>query len=200
MLEIYDSFERGGNRLGKIKENASRILLGTPKEVKALLQLIPVDAGKSLNTPELNSLSIALSALAFPSFYELLSFVAKQFKVQNLVSRASINQKMAAIYGNSRATSLGIDAMIPMLVEAGFLQRVSLGKYSIGTLSFSLNSLVAEFWIRAEIILTHSRAILAEELLHHPWNDFCPGVELALKAPKILKMETMVGNKVYIRL
>lgn len=201
VIDLLAQYPRGGNRLDKAREHATKIFVGEKKESAKLAKFFPHESSAFFSEHEIEMIAIALSALSYPAFYHLLVTVAQQFKVQPVVSRAFINQKMGDIYGGNRSIAHGVDAIIPMLVESGLIQRKSTGLYEKGIIEHRVISLsVCEYWVRVDLILSGSKAFLADELVHHPWSEYCPGIEQVLLNPKLLKIDTMVGSKAYIRL
>ncbi len=201
IVESLSHHPRGVNRLEKMRRYAQRILLATTKDIEALIKLIPSQSSLVLGVHEFKLIAIALSALAYPAFYQLLVIIAQQFKVQNVVSRTFINQKMGDIYGGNRTMAVGVDAIIPMLVESGLIQRKSTGLYEKGIVEPRvISQSVCEYWVRVDLLLSGSKAFSTDELMHRPWNEYCSGIEQVLGNPKLLKIETMAGIKSYIKL
>jgi len=199
--ESLAQYPRGANRLKKMRQNAQKILFGTANDISALISLLSSENSTVLGLHEIKLIAIALCALTYPAFYQLLVMIARQFKVQTVVSRAFINQKMADLYGGNRTLAIGVDAIIPMLVESGLIQRRTTGLYEKGVDdSRVIGKSVCEYWVRVDLLLSGNKAFSADELIHHPWSDYCPGIEHVLVNPKLLKIETMVGSKAYITL
>lgn len=201
IVESLAQHPHGANRLEKMRQYTQKILFGTSKDISALIKLFSSGGSPVLGEHEIKLIAIALSTLAYPAFYQLLVILARQFKVQTVVSRAFINQKMGDIYGGNRTMAVGVDAIIPMLVESGLIQRKSTGLYEKGIVETRvISQSVCEYWVRADLLLSGSKALFADELVHRPWNEYCPGVEQVLLNPKLLKIATIVGSKAYIRL
>lgn len=198
---LLAQYPRGTNRLDKIREHASKIFIGMKEESVKLTKFFPSTISAYLTTHEIKMIAIAISALAYPAFYKLLVLVAQQFKVQPVVSRTFINLQMGNIYGGSRSSAHAVDAILPMLVEAGLIQRSSNGLYEKAIKEpVNLSQSVCEYWIRVDLLLSGNRALSSEEIIHRPWNDFCPGVENVIENLKMLKLERMSGGQSYVKL
>ncbi len=59
-----------------------------------------------------------------------MCILGKCFHVQDQISRKLLEEKIAEIYGFNKAISNAIDHSIPTLVEAGFIERPSVGIYT----------------------------------------------------------------------
>ena len=138
---------------------------------------------------------LCLLTNTFPITYDLLCTVATVMKVQPQVSRSFINQKMSAKYGSNRTLIIGIDALIPMLIELGAIERYKIGVYNVGAQLTITNPIVAELYVVTDIILSGSKSISLDETAYRPWYFF-NHVDLSnIISMKILKLtEGRVGG------
>lgn len=77
----------------------------------------------------------ALYNSAFPFSYEEVCILGKYFHVQDQVSRKLLEEKISEIYSFNKSISNAIDYSIPTLVEAGFIERPTVGVYTKPTLN-----------------------------------------------------------------
>lgn len=195
ILERMLGVTTGENRVKKATIYAHQIL----NRPKNLLSFIEKSIGASVyeKLPEQDRKAVILCLVAntFPITYDLLCAIATVFKVQEQVSRAYINHKMAALYGSNRTLAIGIDALMPMLIELGTLERVKMGVYKVGSQPTISHPAVAELYVATDIALSGSKSIALDETTYRPWFFFNQ-VELSKGATfKLLRMtEGRVGG------
>lgn len=73
----------------------------------------------------------AMMCCAYSIFYDTVSILGKYFHVQEHVNRLFLLQKLSEKYGSNRALDIAFDCVMPMLIEAGMLERHSPGVYSM---------------------------------------------------------------------
>lgn len=81
--------------------------------------------------------AIVVTALYYSAFlfnYEEVCILGKYFHAQEQISRKLLEETISEIYGFNKTTSNAIDYSIPTLVEAGFIERPSVGIYTRPTL------------------------------------------------------------------
>ena len=76
-------------------------------------------------------LFVALMSGAYTIFYDTLAILGKYFHVQEEVSRDLLLKKLSEKYGNNRMLDVAFDCVMPMLVEAGFIERPAPGIYTM---------------------------------------------------------------------
>lgn len=76
-------------------------------------------------------LFVALMSGAYTIFYDTLAILGKYFHVQEEVSRELLLKKLSEKYGNNRMLDVAFDCVMPMLVEAGFIERPAPGVYAM---------------------------------------------------------------------
>lgn len=190
----------GENRAKKAAMYGHQILT-RPKKILAFIEKsIGASVYEKLSEQDRKAVILCLAANTFPITYDLLCAIATVFKVQEQVSRTFINQKMAALYGSNRTLAVGIDALMPMLIELGTLERVKNGVYRVGSQPIIINSAVAELYVATDINLSGSKSIALDETNYRPWFFFNK-VELQSDDKfKLLKLtEGRVGGG-YVRL
>lgn len=76
-------------------------------------------------------LFVAMMSGAYTIFYDTLAILGKYFHVQEEVSRELLLKKLSEKYGNNRMLDVAFDCVMPMLVEAGFIERPAPGIYAM---------------------------------------------------------------------
>lgn len=76
-------------------------------------------------------LFVAMMSSAYTIFYDTLAILGKYFHVQEEVSRELLLKKLSEKYGNNRMLDVAFDCVMPMLVEAGFIERPAPGIYAM---------------------------------------------------------------------
>ena len=74
-------------------------------------------------------LFVAMMSGAYTIFYDTLAILGKYFHVQEEVSRELLLKKLSEKYGNNRMLDVAFDCVMPMLVEAGFIEKPVPGVY-----------------------------------------------------------------------
>lgn len=119
---------KGENRLKKSLRIVNKIILRSP-----LLEFIEENkqsikqAIKKKHDRNLILISLLNSSFAFS--FDTLQLLGKYLSVQDLVNREIIKKALASVYGGNRATENAIDSVIPMFIEAGLIERPTLGVY-----------------------------------------------------------------------
>ena len=185
----------GENRARKATMYAHHIL-SRPKKFLSFIEKSITAAGyEKLSEADRKAVILCLVVNTFPITYDLLCAIATVFKVQECASRAFINQKMSALYGSNRTVAVAIDALMPMLIELGALERVKMGVYRVGSQPIIIHPAVAELYVATDIALSGSKSIALDETNYRAWFFF-NRVELAKGGRfKLLKMtDGMVGG------
>ena len=76
-------------------------------------------------------LFVAMMSSAYTIFYDTLAILGKYFHVQDEVSRELLLKKLSEKYGNNRMLDVAFDCVMPMLVEAGFIERTVPGIFAM---------------------------------------------------------------------
>ena len=127
---------------------------------------------QNLSDNDRKAVMICLFALTFPIANEILIAFSVSFKVQDLISKRVILEKMGAMYGSNRSMHIGVDESIPFFLECGILKRQKIGIYARGINLKITNSFVTEMIIYANIKLSASKSILVDELSFKPWYSY----------------------------
>lgn len=165
-------FTNGPNRAAKAASIAGTILTRPEPILKVLANNLSAETYNRLPESERKALVLALLAYSYPIAYSFLVTLAVGFKAQSMINRTFINQKMSAIYGGNRVCALAVDALIPMLIELGAIQRVKHGIYGQSPQKLIQTSIIVEAYIYTDIFLSGSRTILVSDTVSRPWYQF----------------------------
>jgi hypothetical protein len=94
------------------------------------------------------------------------------FKVQEIISKRVIREKMGAIYGSNRSMHIGVDETMSLILDVGLLERVKTGLFRMSPKLKISVQLAAEIVIYTDIILSSSKTVLIEDLVSKPWYLF----------------------------
>ena len=115
----------------------------------------------SLTENDRKTVLISLYALTFPIAYDILVAFSAGFKVQEVISKRVVLEKMGALYGSNRSMHIGVDETIPLFLDCGIITRQKIGIYAKDlTLKIS-NNFVLELIIYSNIKLSGSKSILS---------------------------------------
>lgn len=167
-------FTGGANRAHKATQYAVTILSRPAPLLEVLKQHLSVDVYLRLPEHERKALITALLACAFPLAYDLLIALAAGFKVQTQLSKATMDQKMSALYGSNRTLDIAIEALLPMCIELGLIVRAKPGVYTLAPASPLQTPIIAEAYLYADIMCSGSKSILAGQIESRPWYVFHP--------------------------
>lgn len=72
---------------------------------------------------------VALINAVYEFGYDITTILGKFFHVQEELSTKLITSKMSVKYGNNRSLPNGMNAILPMYIEAGLIRRPKIGTY-----------------------------------------------------------------------
>lgn len=128
-MELSSSDRAGENRIKK-----SVLLLNRLTTKNRLLPYLEQDKpsveSMLCNRFDRPLLMVALMSSAYTIFYDTLSLLGKYFHAQDEVGRALLVPKLCEKYGGNRSLFKAYNCVIPMLMEANFLQRDQPGIYT----------------------------------------------------------------------
>lgn len=194
-LKYILEFTKGENRAKKSLSHLTSIITKNANLLNQLAKHTKNDF-KSLNDNDRKAIVICLFALTFPIANDILIAFAVGFKVQVLISKRVILEKMGAMYGSNRSMHIGVDETIPLLLECGILKREKIGIYTKGIILKTNNTFISELIIYSHIKLSGSKTILVDELNFKPWfSYFDLSIETILNLNQLLsKKESAVGK------
>ena len=162
----------GENRAKKASMYVYQVLSRPKKILLFIEKSVGASVYEKLSEPDRKAVILCLLASTFPIVYDLLCAIATVFKVQEYASRAFINKKISALYGSNRTTAIAIDALLPMLIELGTLERVKTGVYKVGSQPILMHPSVGELYVATDISLSGSKSISLDEIKHRSWFFF----------------------------
>ena len=170
-LKYILEFTKGENRAKKTLSHLVSIINKNSILLKSLSKQLKGNF-QNLSDNDRKAVMICLFALTFPIANEILIAFSVSFKVQDLISKRVILEKMGAMYGSNRSMHIGVDESIPFFLECGILKRQKIGIYAKGINLKITNSFVTEMIIYANIKLSASKSILVDELSFKPWYSY----------------------------
>jgi len=170
-FKYIQEFTKGENRA---KKSLSHLVLIINKNSKLINQLAEQMNGDfhSLSENDRRAVLISLYALTFPIAYNILLTFSAAFKVQEVISKRVVLEKMGALYGSNRSMHIGVDETIPLFLDCGIISRQKIGIYAKGLTLKITNNFVAELIIYSNIKLSGSKSILVDELNFKPWYSY----------------------------
>ena len=169
MLEVTG----GRNRASKAAGYAVTVLSRPQAPLEELKAQLSAEDYMNLPDQERKVILMALLACTYPVAYDLMVILGSGFKVQPKINRAWINQKMAALYGSNRTLDIALDALLPMLIELGVMQREKTGIYAACPPYVPRLSISSVLYIYADLHCSGSKSILLDDLQSRPWYRFC---------------------------
>lgn len=124
---------KGEARVKKIRTVINRLATGNPllpymmehqEKVKLNMQ----------NVKDKKIIYMAVVCATYPFAFQALSIIGKYLHVQDEITTGLIKAKLSEIYGSVRTLEIGLLAIMPMLMEAGFIERKKTGVYMLGTI------------------------------------------------------------------
>ncbi len=188
----------GENRAKKATGYAASILSKTSILLTRLPEICTVDSWVKLSQNDRYAFIICLVSLRYPILYDMVCLLGTQFKIQTSVNRAFINQKMSLIYGSNRTFMVGIDAIVPMIIESGIVIRLKTGIYGKNE-AFSLcHQFIKESWIKTDCILSNIKQISMDEVKFRPWMSFFDVTAINMKKSSLLSVQLDAGQRYWV--
>jgi len=188
-------FTKGENRALKAVQYVVQILSRQEKYILELNKSIGAEAYLKLPVTDRKAIILSLVALTYPITYDLLIALASGFKVQPQINRQFINQKMAGLYGSNRTLAVALDALVPMIIELGTVERVKISLYSLSEKSVITHPAIRELIIFTDIKLSGSKSILVDDIQYRPWYMFFEiSLGKQLKFSLIKHVESRIGQ------
>lgn len=172
ILTHMQEFTKGENRALKAAKYAVQILSRQERYILDLKKSIGADAYLKLPVTDRKAIILCLVSLTYPIAYDLLIALASGFKVQPQINRQFINQKIAALYGSNRTMDIALDALVPMIIEFGAVERVKVSLYALSEKAVIIHPAIKELIIFTDIKLSGSKSILVDDLQYRPWYMF----------------------------
>jgi hypothetical protein len=194
-LNYIKEFTKGENRAKKTLGEVVSILTKNQKLLDHISKKIQGDFN-SLQKKDRYIILLCLHSLTFPITYDILTAFATGFKVQELISKRVIVEKISSIYGSNRAMHIGLEETIPFLIHLGIIEREKIGIYKKAPEKLIPSNLAVEVLIYTDIKLSGSKSLLINEIGFKPWFSYFEMKGIADQTFKFLitKKESLVGN------
>lgn len=170
-FNYIQEFTKGENRAKKKLSHLVTIIKKNTNLINLLAKQIKGDF-LSLSENDRRAVLISLYALTFPIAYDILLAFSVGFKVQEVISKRVVLEKMGALYGSNRSMHKGVDETIPLFLDCGIITRQKIGIYAKGLTLKITNNFVSELIIYSNIKLSGSKSILVDELNFKPWYSY----------------------------
>jgi hypothetical protein len=169
--KYIQEFTKGENRA---KKTLTHLVAIINKNSNLINQLAKQIKGNflSLSENDRRAVLISLYALTFPIAYDILLAFSVGFKVQEVISKRVVLEKIGALYGSNRSMHIGVDETIPLFLDCGIITRQKIGIYAKGPTLKITNNFVSELIIYSNIKLSGSKSILVDELNFKPWYSY----------------------------
>jgi hypothetical protein len=194
-FKYIQEFTKGENRA---KKTLSHLVAIINKNTNLINQLAKQIKGNflSLSENDRRAVLISLYALTFPIAYDILLAFSVGFKVQEVISKRVVLEKMGALYGSNRSMHIGVDETIPLFLDCGIITRQKIGIYAKGLTLKITNNFVSELIIYSNIKLSGSKSILLDELNFKPWYAYfgLTDVVTSTFSNLISKKESAIGK------
>lgn len=170
-FKYIQEFTKGENRAKKTLSHLVSIISKNSNVISQLAKQIKGDF-LTLSDNDRRAVLICLYSLTFPIAYDILLAFSAGFKVQEVISKRVVLEKMGALYGSNRSMHIGVDETIPLFLDCGIITRKKIGIYAKGLTLKITNNFVSELIIYSNIKLSGSKSILVDELNFKPWYSY----------------------------
>ncbi|MBP6412567.1 MAG: hypothetical protein KA450_03905 [Bacteroidia bacterium] len=189
-------FTKGDNRAVKILKHISVLLKNNKYVLEIISRNLDTSTFYQIGISDRRALICCLFCQSFPIGYDILIVLAQALKVQEIVSKEVIVQKIGAIYGGNRAMHIAITEVMPLLIEFGLIVRVKVGLYTSAKKLTIANNLISEIVLYTDIKLSGSKSVLIDDLNFKPWYSFfdISSLETEKLSKFISKKESAVGK------
>ena len=171
-LNHIKEYTKGENRANKTFGHLTAIIKRNDAILKKSKTLINSSEYFSLSIDDRKSFIICIFCLTFPIAYDILSAFATGFKVQTILNKQFLLDKIGSIYGGNRAMHIGVDEVIPLLIECNLIKREKRGIYIHDNKLNVTNRFIAELIIYTDIKLSGTKTILIEDIGYKPWFSY----------------------------
>ncbi len=194
-LSYLKEFTNGENRANK---SLNQLVLILKKNIE-LLDLVSLRTNRNfanLSNNDQLGLLVCMFSLTFPIAYDILIAFSSVFKIQDVISKRVILEKMGSLYGSNRSMIIGCDETVRLFIDIKLINRQKVGLYSKGKKLTISNNLIAELIIYVGITLSGSKSLLVEDVVHKPWFSYfdMPDESNILYSQLIIKQDSAVGN------
>jgi len=191
-------FTKGANRSEKVLKHVSVLFNKNEVLLAIVSKHLTAESFSRLPPQERRALILCFFALSYPISYDILVAFAQSFKVQELVSKDAVMQKIGSTYGSNRAVHIAVTEIMPLLIDCKTVRRVKVGIYSKEPPIFITTNLLSELIAYTDIKLSGSKSILINDIQYRPWFSYFD-ISLNLKVSlKLLKRSDGIIGKGYL--
>jgi hypothetical protein len=194
MALVYE----GKNRADKGALFAWRILTHDRTSLDYIRKALGGEKYAKLKATDRSALILALLAEAYPIFYDTLGILSKVYRVQELVSRAYVAQKIGDLYGSNRTLDIALDAIFPMLVDLGVISREKKGVYRAVADIELVDERVSELFVASGIRLSGGKHISMDDFDFRDWHFFYKPPVPPYKGQSIISVTATGGRQGYV--
>ena len=195
-LSHIKEFTKGENRANKTLNNLVAILKRNEKIIRFFIKSLNGNNYSEISQNDKRAIILNLFCIAYPIAYEMLNAFSVGFKVQTVLNKQFLLQKMGAIYGGNRAMHIAIDEVIPFFIDCDLIKREKVGIFSLGKKIKFNSQFLNELVIYSDIRLSGSKSILIDDLSFRPWYSFFDTSEFKIDNLNLLisKKDSAVGK------
>jgi len=194
MALVYE----GKNRADKGAQFAWRVLTHDTISLDYIKNEIGIAKYANLNNTDRCALILALLSAAYPIFYDMLGILSKVYRVQELVSRSYVSQKIGNLYGSNRTLEIALDSIFPMLVDLGVISRFKKGVYKAVAGVELVDEQVAELFVASGIRLSGGKHISLDDFDYRDWHFFFKPPMPPYKGQSIISVTSTGGRQGYV--
>lgn len=196
IFQRMQGFTSGANRASKATTYIVQILSRQKSILEHFKKLLSNISYSSLRIEDRKALCLCLISLTYPIAYDLLIALSQGFKVQSLINKKFISEKVMSLYGSNRTVDIAIDALLPMIIELNTVLRERISIYSMAPKLIISNNFISELIVYTDIRLSGSKSLLIDELKHKPWYAYFESINYSKANFTILleKKESAVGK------
>ena len=170
-LNFVKEYTKGENRAKKTLTHITTII----NKNSSTLDLISKKCKNDFtffSEKDRKAILLCIYSLAFPIAYDILNGFAVGFKVQEIISKRVILEKIGSIYGSNRSMHIAVDETLPIFLEAGIIERIKTGIYKKSKPIQVNNQTVIELVIYTDLKLSSTKSILVDDLEYKPWYGY----------------------------
>lgn len=172
ILNHIKEYTKGENRALKVVAYVSAIMNKQTKILTIISKKIDIGKWQQMPENERKVIALCLISLTYPICYDLLVAISAGLKTQSQISKKFISTRIAAQYGTNRSVDIALDALLPMIIEAGTIIRDRISIYSAAPKISIASSIVTELVIYTDISLSGLKSLLEVEIQFRPWSGY----------------------------
>ncbi len=172
LLNLMLTVTKGKNRAERAASYAARIIRADNMVIKKIKEHFTTEPYARYPEKDKKLIMLCLASVVYPIMYDALCIIGTQLKIQKTITRAFITRKLSRKYGSNRTFEVAVDALVPMIVETGLIERVKLGVYSLPSEKQLLQPFTHAIWILTDNLIAGTGELPAEEQDHRPWMVF----------------------------